>query len=337
MYQIRLEESSIAAIRRIAREQIDGALESLREGRDRNEAVHDARKRCKKLRAVLRLVRDGLGEDAYRAQNDLFRDASRLLSPARDRWVLVETVEALQARYGAFLAESTLTPTRELLRERHRIALERLLDVERADERAAALLEQARESIGKWSLRGTPEVDVVVAGVLRVYKQGRKALAKAEKERTTTSFHDWRKRVKYLWYHSRLLRLRTRGAATLTDRLERLSRQLGEEHDLAVFGAHLRSDRTLTRSLEHRELLLGLVAQRRSDLRETALAMGRRLYARKPGEVASRLERQWSKASRDDSDVAAAGAAERELPTASQPAQGAATVTRFDPARRRSS
>jgi hypothetical protein len=228
-----------------------------------------------------------------------------------------------------------LAPIREQLLERHRIALERLLDVERADERAAAMLQPVRKAVGSSSLGARPEAEVVVAGVRRVYEQGRKALAKAEKERTTTSFHDWRKRVKYLWYHSRLLRLRAgQGAAALTDRLERLSRQLGEEHDLAVLGAQLRSDRTLTRSVEHRELLLGLVAQRRSDLRETALALGRLLYARKPREVASRLERQWSKSSREDGDVADAG---RELPTASQPSRGVATVTRFDPARRRSS
>jgi CHAD domain-containing protein len=337
MYQLRLEESLRDGVRRIAREQIDGALESLREGTDRNEAVHEARKRCKKLRAVLRLVRDGLGDDVYRAQNDHFRDASRLLSAARDRWVLVETVEALQTRYGAFLAENTLASTRAHLQERHRTALERLLEVERADERAAAMLEDARSAIGNWSLGESPETEVVVAGVLRVYEQGRKALGKAQKARTTATFHDWRKRVKYLWYHSRLLRLRAgERSATLVDRLERLSRQLGEEHDLAVIGAELRSDRTLTRSAEHRELLLGLVAQRRSDLRESALTLGRLLYARKPGEVASRLERQWSKSSRDDRE-ADAGTGERALPASSRTAGSAATVTRLDPARRRSS
>ena len=62
-YRLELNESLPDGIKRIVKEQIDQALEQLRESPEgRNEAVHDARKRFKKIRAVLRLVRDEIGE-----------------------------------------------------------------------------------------------------------------------------------------------------------------------------------------------------------------------------------------------------------------------------------
>ena len=58
-YRLEPQEPLGAGIKRIAREQIDQALEQLTANpENRDEAVHDARKRFKKIRAALRLVRD---------------------------------------------------------------------------------------------------------------------------------------------------------------------------------------------------------------------------------------------------------------------------------------
>ena len=79
------------------RKEIDAALGELtgdhRGARD--EAVHEARKSLKKVRAVLRLVRPVVGEKGYRRENTCFRDAGRPLSVARDAQILVQTVEQL--------------------------------------------------------------------------------------------------------------------------------------------------------------------------------------------------------------------------------------------------
>ena len=61
-------EDTATATRRIARGQIDLASERLAQssGDGLGEAVHDARKRLKRLRAVLKLVRDDVGDPVYR-------------------------------------------------------------------------------------------------------------------------------------------------------------------------------------------------------------------------------------------------------------------------------
>ena len=87
-------------VRRVARGRIDHAIDELRGTSDstRAEAVHEARKDMKKLRALLRLVRDELGEDVYRRENDCFRDTARTLSGLRDAEVMLATLGGPGAR-----------------------------------------------------------------------------------------------------------------------------------------------------------------------------------------------------------------------------------------------
>ncbi|HKN40971.1 MAG TPA: CHAD domain-containing protein [Acidimicrobiia bacterium] len=85
------------AVRKATEKQLRKIVAALtgQAGLDPDEAAHDARKRAKKLRALLRLVRPELGDDVYRRENRALRDAARRLSPVRDAWVLVETLDGL--------------------------------------------------------------------------------------------------------------------------------------------------------------------------------------------------------------------------------------------------
>src|SRR3954468_16498217 len=82
-------------LRRVARQQLDAAADGLDRPDDPVEAVHDARKRLKKTRALLRLARPAMRADAFRAYQRELRDQGRALSGARDADVMVETVDAL--------------------------------------------------------------------------------------------------------------------------------------------------------------------------------------------------------------------------------------------------
>ena len=83
-FRIRNGDHLAKEVRRIARKQVEGALAVLREGDHADpETVHELRKHCKKLRALLRLVRPALG-DVYAVENAHFRDMAQWLSPLRD-------------------------------------------------------------------------------------------------------------------------------------------------------------------------------------------------------------------------------------------------------------
>ena len=81
-FRFKAEESVAKGIERMARGQIEKALEGLtgQNGAAPEEVVHDVRKRFKKVRALLRLARGGLGRKLVDRENARFRDAARPLS-----------------------------------------------------------------------------------------------------------------------------------------------------------------------------------------------------------------------------------------------------------------
>ncbi len=83
-YRIKKGDKSVqAGLRRIADEQIGRALGEIDDDDlDFAEKVHQVRKRCKKLRGLIRLVRPAF--DDYSAENGAFRDAAQMLSGVRD-------------------------------------------------------------------------------------------------------------------------------------------------------------------------------------------------------------------------------------------------------------
>jgi CHAD domain len=96
-YRLKEIEDVGVGLRRILLEELAEARSSPGDdlNRDPSEAIHDARKRFKKCRAVLRLAHSDIDRKEYKALNRSFRDAGRILSPVRDADVLVATVESL--------------------------------------------------------------------------------------------------------------------------------------------------------------------------------------------------------------------------------------------------
>jgi len=84
-FRLKPGRSVASEIRRIVLRQIEAATVGLKAIGDpeSDEAVHDARRRVKKIRAVIRLVRPALGKTSRVVDKDL-RDVSRLLAPVAD-------------------------------------------------------------------------------------------------------------------------------------------------------------------------------------------------------------------------------------------------------------
>jgi CHAD domain-containing protein len=121
-----------------------------------------------------------------------------------------------------------------------------------------------------------------VRALTDTYRSGRRAFARAEDEPTTEHLHEWRKRVKDLWYQQRLLKRAWPGVMkALAAEAKSLSKLLGSDHDLAVLAAELPDD----------DVLRPLIADRRAELQDEAWTLGRRLYAESPKAFRKRLRR----------------------------------------------
>src|SRR3569623_648211 len=84
-----------AALRAIALDQLDETLADLSAPSDAGRSiVHEARRRCKKLRGMLRLVRPAFPD--FEVENGAIREAAKGLSHLRDAEVLHQTLAALE-------------------------------------------------------------------------------------------------------------------------------------------------------------------------------------------------------------------------------------------------
>jgi CHAD domain-containing protein len=279
-------------VRRVARGRIDHALDELRGDSEstREEAVHEARKDMKKLRALLRLLRGGIGDDVYRAENAAFRDIARQLAGVRDADVMLATLADLEQRYGELPgAARRLRPA--LVAHRFQTSARGLGSGSTA---AIAALVQARARVEDWPL-DTDGFDAFIEGLWRIYRQGRRDYQAAREEPTAESIHEWRKRAKDLWYHCLLLQESWKPVmGALADEAHELSDRLGDDHDLAVL---------LEWAHEHAGSLNGsdpvlrgfdvIVESRRRDLQAEAFEFGERLYADKPSAFVGRIESWW--------------------------------------------
>jgi CHAD domain-containing protein len=248
-----------------------------------DESVHQIRKQLKRARAGLRLLRDTVGKSAYVKANRLLRDAGRPLSAVRDTRAMLDKVAALLAskagkRHGAALRElrSRLRKQRaELLAE---------LQSQGGIAKAAQPLEEARELTSPWRVP-RDLWPVLQAGIRRIYRKGRRALALAESNTTARALHESRKQVKYLGAALGMLgRARARRAAKLVKRANAIAKPLGNDHDLAVL-------RSMVSAMRADPVLLEKLDRRRRKLQKKALKRGRKLYKRKPGKFVMRLQR----------------------------------------------
>lgn len=296
-YRIVADDAGVLeAVQRIAREQIEKARDDAARD-DRREAVHEARKRCKKIRALVRLVRPCF-EDTYRAENAWFRDAARELSQLRDATSTLECFDALIERYGERLDPSEGPPVRAALEDR-REELEAELDLAARLERFRGAMQAALARVDSWSFDGGAEgYDAVRGGLHKTAKRAVRAFGAARRDPSPEKLHEWRKRVKYHRYHTRLLRETWPGL--LGARLEavhRLSDLLGDDHDLAVLRGTLLAEQERFGPRSRLASLLGLIDLRRSELEARALPLAARLHAdpRRPAKrFVARMGRYWS-------------------------------------------
>jgi CHAD domain-containing protein len=268
-------------IRRIAREQLQGAIDSLGRKGKRDEAIHDARKRIKKTRALLRLVKPELGE-FYIAENTRLRDAGRALSEFRDAAAIIETLDQLHEKYRDELAKSTLDSVRRALLL-HKARTERKAGMNETLREISSTLAQSARRVDRWPL-STDGFPAIGPGLVQTFRRGRKAMAIAARHPRPEHFHEWRKRVKDHWYHIRLLEdVWSDVMGGFANSLKQLEDWLGTDHNLEVLRGKVAGEATL----------LHLIDRYQKELRECALETGQRIYLERPAPFGRRIERLW--------------------------------------------
>ena len=155
-------------------------------------------------------------------------------------------------------------------------------------------LMEARERVDQWPLE-SDGFEAFEEGLRRGYRKGRNAFHGAQELPTAEHMHEWRKRVKDLWYHVSLLEEAWKPVmSALSDELHELSERLGDEHDVSVLIEWAHRHASALNGAD--PMLRGfdvIGASRRRELQEQAFGYGSRLYADNPSVFVGRIRGWW--------------------------------------------
>ena len=268
-------------VRTIVGAQIEKALEEAKAGGDFDKTVHNLRRRCKKIRGVLRLIQPNF-ED-YKRENSAVRDAADLLGGVRDAQVMVETLDSLISAGDTHLARQHLVARADRLARE----MENSSPLEDFVEIFSALSERVKD----WSFDNNG-FDLVGDGLEKTYKQFLRDMETAEGKEDAVAMHEWRKQAKYHWFHVSLLEksapdlLKPREKA-----LDRLGDALGDHHNLHVLEQTLKG---MKDQLDEFGPILSALHSRQEELAKAAFELGLQLAAEKPGALRKRFEAYWT-------------------------------------------
>ncbi|MUP46954.1 CHAD domain-containing protein [Gramella sp. BOM4] len=287
-YKLDKEKNLKKNITEVAAEELQACIDAL-DQMNVHEAVHDIRKRLKKLRALARLVRDELGEENYKAINVYFRDLGRELSDFRDLTAHIETVGILRDRYGDHLYVNFFNSIIKRIESERDEMEAQLKEKNFFKVHLPEKIRQAQKELVKWPIQNN-EINIILPSIRRVYKRGRKAMLKAMEEPEKEIYHEWRKRVKYLWYQILLLQETwPEFFSTMEAEVHLLADYLGDDHDLMVLKEKLGKQTDFLDDDTQKELINAVVNQYSEQLRSDAHQKGKLIYAEEPDDFEKRM------------------------------------------------
>lgn len=272
-YALAPEEPLPAAIHRVLGEQLDRIESHLRAGE-----IHDARKRLKELRALLRLIHSPLGA-TFEMENAWYRDVAHELSAARDAEAVLEAVTRLIAAADDPIVRNSLRRAKRRLARRKKATI--------SPDALIARLGYARARLTEWAGLEDDFDTTLASGLQRTLRAGRRAFARAEENRAPEDFHELRKRVKDHWYHTQLLApvwppvMKGHGRG-----VEQLSDLLGEYHDLVLTAATIGD-----------ETLQPFIARERRRLEDQAIRVATLVFTESPRNWCRRVRGYWRRSS----------------------------------------
>ena len=279
-------------VRRIATVQIDKALKECRGYADFDKTVHGLRRRCKKLRGLLRLIEPRF--KGFETENRAVRDAADGLAGMRDAAVMIETFDGLLKfdragnripRIGMVLADAATGLLESHVAKVPEGAARQQLLTDFCD-----IMEQVGNRAKNWSI-GRSGFASLAGGLEETYRGMADGMETAMADDTAEAMHDWRKQTKYHWHHVSLL---SRSAPELLegpkDMLNQLGELLGDHHNLHVLGERLAGEQ-----FDDGEAgtIRAVIVEHQTVLADRAFALGRQLAAEKPGALRRRFGHFW--------------------------------------------
>ena len=293
-FQLILESPREEGIKKLIYDQISLARDQTENQTDIHLAIHESRRTLKRIRAVLRLVRDEIGYSNYYRENILMRDLGRRLSGARDHQVLLRTFSSLEELYPASFSGSEISRIKQLVEEQTDLEIKHFMYDLGGFEQFKDDLVDALGRVDQYcTIRN--DFQAIENGLRRNYKQGRRLLKQIGSD-DHEIFHEFRKRSKYFLHHIQILRpLFPRLMKAYVKSIQKYSELLGETRDYYRLEMFLEEPGLQPIPADSRKKMTGKIRQLRNELMEKIFLDSSQIYAEKPGALVNRMRRYYCK------------------------------------------
>jgi CHAD domain-containing protein len=290
-FRLRRDESAAKGLRRLAVKQLWSAEAELqRVSESPDEAVHQARKRIKKTRALLQLIEEDRGRHLAASGKQL-RAVNRRLSKLRDADATLEVLEKLRRQDAGLLSEHTVARVRRMLSE-HKHETVEAARRDRSCEKALRTIRRLQKAAKRWRPRHEG-FKALAEGIRAAHRRGRRAMMRALERKRAPDFHEWRKQIKMLWYGLRLLE--PAGLTIQKDMraLERAEEKLGDDHNTVVLCDQLFGRSSSSRPSADLDDLRCAAQRYQVEMRLKALSSVRGIYRLKSDDYVGRIKTAW--------------------------------------------
>ncbi|SHF40141.1 CHAD domain-containing protein [Mariniphaga anaerophila] len=253
-----------------------------------NQKVHELRRGFKRLRALLRFFKEIPDSPAIQLNEDI-RNFGKLLAPLRESAVNVELFEK-EISLNKLLPERKIRNARELLVQQNKLLVERGFLENNLNNTIRTFFDGFESILTKKGSEFPSRVQLF-REVSKSYLKSNSVYHQLPASPHPEELHELRKKLKRLWYQFDFIRfLHPRYFKMKTDQLNKITDQLGDDHDLHVFIEDAVAERRdfndeemliLTNQVEH----LRQLNQQKLQLRL------KQFFAAPPSEFDQKLER----------------------------------------------
>jgi len=290
-FKLENNETLSFGLKRIVLELIDNSVFHFAKGNGSfNDDIHEIRKNFKKIRTVLRLIKTSIGNQNFKNENSFYAGSGRVLSDLRDSTVLITTFDKLLKISELEMSTFDFSVFRNFLVEKHKnISASKSKKSEVINSLSTDLL-LARSRVFDWEISGD-SFKLIKKNLRRIYEQGQQNMFAVLNEPAKPNVHEWRKRVKDLWYSMRILsNVWPEIMSPLVILLGKLSDLLGDTNDLFLLKERIRINQSKFKDDQHTKELINFIDRRIIDLLREARSIGRKVYSEDSNYFVGRMQ-----------------------------------------------
>ena len=256
-------------------------------------SIHEVRTHIKKIRGIIRLIRDEIGEKQYQALNAYYRELGMEVAPVRDDTSQIELLQNISKTIKSDALKKSISKSVKKIRARRIEHFEIFYKAGKDQIISKKFLDQI-PIIEGLHIEGDPKF-FIKKSLKRIYLRARTAMNAALKTKSNEEYHNWRKQAKYLTYHMMLIRkVWPSYFNSYFTELGKLTALLGDIHDLFLFRYHLKEGALADLDNNVKKILQRKIYKTQKQLFGKSQLLGVKIYGESETHFANLLYLFWT-------------------------------------------